>query len=364
MASRNSVLHQGLGRRFIVAAPVEASEEALYQVTDDYLSLQVGGIMVGVGGRHPLLERAGCIDGELVRRYTDYLHRRDPEVLVAVDAEGGSIFNLLQGQSPLGSGRSYVVAGDRRRYQEHLTRHAELLVYLGVNMNFAPLLDVARRGYCGYPAEDHRAFSDNPEEVADFAELFSRVMLDHGIIPVVKHYPGYGALSANPHQTLTSYPKDDEERSLEPYRRLVKAGVPAVMTGHVLTSKDAQWPASLSCRHEDSLRADLGFPGVTIADELFMGAITEAMETAGMGADPRGEHRAVQALRANDMLIVSYPVQNRDGTLRGRPGGQRRFPDMYAAARSALSTGVLDSRRHRESLMRITALWNRRGRGQ
>jgi beta-N-acetylhexosaminidase len=342
---------------------VEESEEALYRVTDDYLALQVGGIMVGVGGRHPRLERGGRIDTGLVRRYTDYLRRRDPDVLVAVDAEGGSIFNLLEGCSPLASGRSYVVAGDRRRYREHLIRHAELLLDLGVNMNFAPLLDVALPGYRGYPAADQRSYSDNPEEVAEYAELFTCVMRDHGIIPVVKHYPGYGALSANPHQTLTSYPRGEEERSLEPYRRLVKAGVPAIMTGHVLTSKDSRWPASLSRRHEDFLREELGFSGVTVADELFMGAITEAMQAAGGGADPRGEHRAVQALTANDMLIVSYPVQNRDGTLRGRPDGKRRFPDMHAAARSALDTGTLDLRRHRQSLARIAGLWNEGGRG-
>jgi hypothetical protein len=93
-----------MGRRFIVAAPVERSLAALYTRTEDYLDRGLGGIVVGVGGRHPLLDRPdGTLDVDAAFRYVEFVRDADPRVAIAVDAEGGSIFNVLEGISPLAS---------------------------------------------------------------------------------------------------------------------------------------------------------------------------------------------------------------------------------------------------------------------
>lgn len=325
------------GRRFIVATPIVDSWDQCIALLDQYIEQNVGGIMVGVGGRHPLLESDGKLDLERTARLIEYIRRADPAIQIAVDAEGGTIFNLLEGHSPLGPAAHYSSSTPPAydAYESDVRAHATLLRQLGVTMNFAPLLDVALPGYRGYPADDRRAFGDDVATVVDFAQRFIAIMHEYGITAVAKHFPGYGALTHNPHRTLTAAPIEHESEGLEPYRRLVASGLGAIMTGHVPWSASERLPASLSPSSLAWLREQLGFEGLVIADELFMGAVTDALVANGYGPDPDGTQRALLALQANDMVIVSYPIQNDDGTITGRPGGELRFPAMRRAALEA-----------------------------
>lgn len=327
------------GRRFIVAVPVVDTWDECLALIDSYLERYVGGIMVGVGGRHPLLESHGQIDLDRVARLIEHIRCADRSIVIAVDAEGGTIFNLLQGHSPLRSAAYYSRRSEPAfdRYEADVREHATLLCELGVTMNFAPLLDVALPGYRGYPAADERSFGTDSAVVVAFAERFIAIMREYGVTAVAKHFPGYGALTHNPHRTLTTVPLDHEAAGLAPYRRLVGSGPAAIMTGHVLWSESDGLPATLSPASSAWLRDRLGFDGLTIADELFMGAVTDAMIANGYGTDQDGTRRALLALRANDMVIVSYPIQNDDGTIVGLPGGASRFP---ALRRAALDAGL------------------------
>ena len=293
-------------------------------------------------GRHPLLERDGIIDLEATSRFIEELRSADPEMVIAVDAEGGSIFNILEHHSPLRSAAHYTRrdgAADGR-FESDVRVHASLLRDLGVTMNFAPLLDVALPGYTGYPAADGRSYGEEVEIVVDYAGRFISIMDEYGITAVAKHFPGYGALAHNPHRSLTTPPVEYEERALAPYRLLAGDRLPAVMTGHVPWSGSEGLPASLSRASLRALRDDISFPGLVVADELFMGAVTEALVAAGHGADPDGAERAVLALQANDVAIVSYPIQNADGTITGLSGGAVRFPAMRRAVVEAVERGV------------------------
>ena len=330
------------GKRFIVAAPVVDTMDECRRLLEDYVAQHVGGIMVGVGGRHPLLERAGVIDLERTARLIEEIRAADSEIMIAVDAEGGSIFNILEHHSPLKSAAHYTQRAQpaAERFEADVRAHARLLRELGVTMNFAPLLDVALPSYVGYPAADGRSYGDGVEIVVDYARRFISIMGEYGITAVAKHFPGYGALTGNPHRTLTTPPTRYEATGLAPYRRLADGGLPAVMTGHVPWSASEGLPASLSRASLRALRDDIGFSGLVVADELFMGAVTESLVAAGHGEDPDGAVRAVAALQANDVVIVSYPIQNADGTITGLPGGAVRFPAMRRAAVEAVERGV------------------------
>ncbi len=330
------------GRRFIVAAPVVDTMDECRRLLDDYIEQHVGGIMVGVGGRHPLLERAGVIDLETTARFIEELRAASPELIIAVDAEGGSIFNILEHHSPLQGAAHYTRRAEPAagQFESDVRVHAALLRDLGVTMNFAPLLDVALPGYVGYPAADGRSYGDEVATVVGYAGRFISIMEEYGITAVAKHFPGYGALMRNPHRTLTTPPAEYEGSALAPYRTLAVDGLPAVMTGHVPWSRSDGLPASLSTASLRALRDDIGFSGLVVADELFMGAVTEALVARGHGEDPDGAARAVLALQANDVAIVSYPIQNADGTVTGLPGGAVRFPAMRRAVMEAMDRGV------------------------
>lgn len=340
------------GSKFLVAVPVCTTMEETLRTVHSYLELCPGGFMVGVGGQLPVLntENTGIsADYQRLCILISQLRQLAPRAIIAVDAEGGELFNILRGISPLKSPREYRRSSHgsfRRQFLDHVKRHADFLAGAGVNLNFAPLVDIPRNGYTGYTAADGRSISDSPEEVVWYAREFIRIHRDAGVICSAKHFPGYGHLSENPHNTL-SHEEDlwDEARELAPYRSLLKDHhLDGVMMGHSTTPYHPGVPASLASQARTLLREELGFQGVSIADELFMGAISEYYSTLVSGrddGDPMGESRAVDAWRNNDLIIVSYPVQESNGTVRGVPGGERRLFTMSAAVSRAISAGRL-----------------------
>ncbi len=344
-----------IGSKFIIAVPICENLDETWRVIDSYLELEPGGFMVGVGGKLPVLSPPGrrdLVDYGMLSRFISDLKRRAPQAFVAVDAEGGSIFNILEGTSPLKSTRSYAgFRSDTRltvELAEHLTSHAELLAGIGVDINFAPLLDVPLPGYLGYAAEDNRCVSDDPGEIYDFAELFIETHRKQGVLCTAKHFPGYGHLNTNPHTRLSAEAAGwNADLALAPYRRLIRENqLDALMLGHCTTPLHPGIPATLAPAALNLLRDELGFNGIAVADELFMGAVNDYYRSDSSGrsdGDPEGEQRAVDAWELCDLIIVSYPIQNRDGTVSGIPGGERRLPRMISAVKAALEDGRITS---------------------
>jgi beta-N-acetylhexosaminidase len=355
------------GKKFIIAVPVCETLDETWRILDGYMELRPGGFMVGVGGRLPVLAPAGqpgMVDHQRLCDFIDLLKRRYPGTFAAVDAEGGDIFNILQGASPLRSARNYTGflsdAELRERFEADLEAHVELLAQAGADINFAPLLDVPLPGYRGYAAGDRRCISDDPGEVIAFGRSFIAAHRRRGIICTAKHFPGYGHLKENPHQLL-SVEADawDDKRALEPYSALCSEGsLQAVMLGHCTTPKHPRVPATLASQALELLRNELHFDGLAVADELFMGAVNDYYRDPLSGrsdGDPDGERRAVDAWSLCDLIIVSYPIQNRDGTVMGRPGGERRLPTMVGAVRMALEDGRIPAASWKDSLRRLSA---------
>ena len=117
---------------------------------------------------------------------------------------------------------------------EDLSRRvARELALVGVNVNLAPVLDVPRSPAC---PQWHRAYSSDPERAARFALAAIRGYLAGGVIPVAKHFPGLGDTMADSHQVLPRALSGDAKREADllPFREAVAAGVPMVMTAHLM----------------------------------------------------------------------------------------------------------------------------------
>jgi beta-N-acetylhexosaminidase len=175
------------------------------------------------------------------------------------------------------------------------------LALVGINLNLAPVLDVARQANC---PQWGRSYSSDPEQVAIFGAAAIQGFLEGGILPGAKHFPGLGDTTVDSHQVLPTAQDPDPERptDLLPFRRAVAAGVPVIMTAHVhVPAWDGQ-PATMSpVALNDWLRGHLGFSGVIITDDLEMGAI------AGAAAIPAA---ARQAFRAGaDLLLICSEVK-------------------------------------------------------
>jgi beta-N-acetylhexosaminidase len=196
-----------------------------------------------------------------------------PPLIVAVDQEGGAVarfkppFTQFPG-NPHISSEEEAAAFARTSAREMKT--------VGVNMDMAPVLDVAFGQEQSVMA--NRAFSHDPEKVASLGAAVIDQFQADGIMAVAKHFPGIGRTTLDSHKDLPfldTAPEHLSAADLIPFDVAVKKGVSSVMLSHVVYSQlDAQWPASLSpVIANDLLRRQMGFEGVVVTDDLDMGAI-------------------------------------------------------------------------------------------
>ena len=220
---------------------------------------------------------------------------------LAVDEEGGTVTSVsrypnFRSERFLSPQEAYAKGG--YDLLESLEKEkAQLLLSIGLNVNFAPVADVSIN------PEDFiytRSFGQNAIVTAEYVQKMVQYANESGISSCLKHFPGYG----NNVDTHTGISVD--ERSYEnflqndflPFQSGIDANVPMVMVSHnIVQSIDPEFPSSLSKKVVSELRNTLHFTGIVITDDLAMGAIdTYASESSA----------AVLAMTAgNDMMIVS-----------------------------------------------------------
>jgi beta-N-acetylhexosaminidase len=239
-----------------------------------------------------------------VRALVDAIHAlRDPQLLVAVDQEGGRVQRFRDGFTrlpPLAClGRIYDTDRTRAKHLARVTGWlmASELRAVGVDLSFAPVLDL---DYGVSTVIGNRALHRRPEIVADLAVAYQGGMHEAGMAATGKHFPGHGAVAADSHTDLPVDARrfvDIEQWDLVPFRRLIDAGLAAVMMAHVIYDQVDAQPAGYSgIWIRDILRRQLGFQGLVFSDDLSMA-----------GACLAGDHaaRAHAALEAGcDMVLV------------------------------------------------------------
>jgi beta-N-acetylhexosaminidase len=212
-----------------------------------------------------------------VARLTADIHAvRTPPLLVAVDQEGGRVQRFRRGFTRLPPlrdiGRRYAAS---RAEGVEIARElgwlmAAELRAAGVDMSFAPCVDIDH-GISSVIGD--RALHDDAAAVAELGVAYMLGMRDAGMAATGKHFPGHGAVAADSHVALPVDRREwpDVEADLQPYRRLIANGLPAVMVAHVVFPAMDEKPASLSRAWIGGvLRGELGFQGAVFADDLSM----------------------------------------------------------------------------------------------
>ncbi len=201
-----------------------------------------------------------------------------PPLLVAADQEGGQLVGLGDGTTQFAGAMALGATGDEELAERVAGATARELRALGVNVNYAPVCDVANNP--ANPALGIRSFGDDPEAVGKLAAATVRGLQGDGVAATAKHFPGAGDTAADPHHTLPLVPRTNAElaeRELVPFRSALDAGARMVMTGHfALPDQDDDLPTSLSAAVlRDLLRGQLQFDGVTVSDALDMHALAQ-----------------------------------------------------------------------------------------
>jgi beta-N-acetylhexosaminidase len=278
------------------------------------------------------------IDLDALAALVDDLHRAAPAeapLLVAVDQEGGVVQRVrapatrwpaMMQHDRLGGDAAVALAEE-----VGLAMGAELRA-LGFDIDFAPVLDIHTND--ANPIIGDRAFGRDADAAARRALAFARGLDRAGLLSCGKHFPGHGDTTTDSHLELPriDHPWERLERvELAPFARAAEAGVPMIMTAHVVfAALDPAVPATLSpAVIEGLLRQKLGYRGVIVSDDLDMKAIAAHF---GVG------EAAVAAIRAgcDVLLLCQDPDHQREAAAALRAEASR---DAAFAARVAEAAG-------------------------
>jgi beta-N-acetylhexosaminidase len=197
--------------------------------------------------------------------------------LLAIDQEGGRVARVGKPVLELPPMRALGRAGNVDLVRRAARALGSQLAALGFTMNLAPVLDVNTRE--DNPIIGDRAFGSDPRVVIRCGVAFVRGLTEGGVLACGKHFPGHGDTSKDSHLELPVVLHDRtrlEQVELPPFRAAVGAGIPALMTAHVVyESLDRGVPATMSRAVCASLlRAEIGFDGVLFSDDLEMKAVS------------------------------------------------------------------------------------------
>lgn len=266
-------------------------------------------------------------------------------LMVAIDQEGGKVNRL---KDKYGFTRSITAQEmgkatnfDSVRFYAEAT--ASTLAGLGINVNFAPVVDVAVNPENTVIVKVGRSFSPNPDTVALFAEEFVKMHRRYGVTTVLKHFPGHGSSMADTHVGVADVTRTWTPGELIPYRKMLGSGsVDAIMSAHIVNFQldPKGYPGTISSRIIDSLlRKEMHYNGVVFSDDMQMQAI----------AKEYGLEEAIKlAINAGvDVLCFSNNIQGSE---------QRTVDKVHGIIRSLVESGQIKLERIDESFNRVMML--------
>lgn len=219
-------------------------------------------------------------------------------LITAVDEEGGSVVRVSSNKNlrdePFASPSEVYKSGGIEGIKEDTLEKSKLLYSLGLNLNLAPVVDVA------YNDEDYiydRTVKLDTQNTADYAKAVIEASKKTGVSYALKHFPGYGN-NIDTHTGSSTDMRSLEnifEHDIPPFKEGIEADAECVLISHnIVTSIDNQNPASLSLKVHQLLTEDLNFSGITLTDDLEMGATSNIENKARLAV-----------LAGNDLLITT-----------------------------------------------------------
>jgi len=195
-------------------------------------------------------------------------------IWIAIDQEGGKVNRLHPTYGFPSTLSQEALAEDPAQNLKQAHQTAALLHDLGINLNFAPVVDLLRERKSDVMAKSGRCFGADPNSVTDLARMVVDAHHSHGVACCLKHFPGHGSAMGDTHMGFVDVTQTWQSDELEPYKALLNTDM--VMTAHVFHAHlDAQYPATLSkAIIQGLLRETLGYQGIVITDDLGMKAVS------------------------------------------------------------------------------------------
>lgn len=259
-------------------------------------------------------------------------------LFVAITQEGGQVNRLKPkyGFPPMPSAQYLGALNNLDSTRYYSDQMATTLAGLGINVNFAPVVDVLMPTNPVLGSRQ-RTFSASTEIITLQAEQVVRAHDRRKVHTVLKHFPGHGSSTEDSHLGVTDVSKTWKPEELAPYRNLIKKGlVESIMTAHIVNAQldETKLPATLSQKVMTGLlRQDLGFQGVIFSDDMHMKAISaeyglkESIELAiNAGVDVllfSGNISGTESTSASELVAIIV------GLVKEKKISEQRIRDSY-----------------------------------
>ncbi len=302
----------------------------------------------------PAQSLRNIINENQLKKLTDDLkHELGDDLIIAIDQEGGGVNRLgVFEDAAISQQLSAQMQGIMSETQLTATIDpvAKVLSEMGVNLTFAPCVDLNINPNNPIIAGKDRSLGTDPKRVAKAASTIVSAHHKHSVRCCIKHFPGHGSSTTDTHDGLadiTETYSDDEQQVYQLLNDSMTVGTTppcAAMTGHLINRNiDANLPASLSHAHTTGLlREHIGFNGLVITDSIDMGAIRLHHDCASA---------SVHAIQAGaDMVLDGF---NSAST----PPTDHPAPIMHKAILAALDEGQIDESSLADSMGRRQSLF-------
>lgn len=262
---------------------------------------------------------------------------------IAIDQEGGTVCRLTPKEGFLPSRSAAELAGEGLAATACASNlMATELAGYGINLNFAPVVDLDLNPDNPVIGRHQRSFGSDPALVTAHAHLFIEAHHRQGIACCLKHFPGHGSSASDSHLGFVDTTATWQTSELEPYRRLLVAGYcDGIMTAHVVNRRldPSGLPATLSPTViTGQLRQQLGFTGVVFSDDIQMRAISKGWQYT--------EAVQLAVLAGVDVLVVGNNLSPTEHAVK----------EGVRAIRALLDSGRIEPHHIRCSLARIARL--------
>jgi len=255
-------------------------------------------------------------------------------LLIGTDQEGGQVNRLQVFHGPLPSAAQMAATGNPQYAYDQGVQAANWMAQLGINADLAPVVDVHT---VDPPILQDRMFGTTPQTVATYAGSYLDGLQQNNIAGCLKHFPGLGAVTSDPHYGLPTVNRslsDLESIDLAPYQLMITKNNPAMImdTDVLMPAIDPKLPAELSPKAIDGvLRGNLGYNGVVITDGLYMAGISQQWTLS--------QAATLAIIAGNDLIEGPYTTS--------------QVADVITALKQALQDGQLTMARIDQSVQRI-----------
>lgn len=288
-------IEEKIGQMIIIGLNTETAVKNLEEIICKY---KVGGILLYRKNYHQNYEEMI----NLVNKIKLLNQKNKIPIFISIDQEGGRVNRIPKEFRNIPAANKLAKKSGEEDFVKlsgEIT--GEILYKLGVNMDFAPVLDIKRFG--DNHAIGDRSYSENVEEVSKYGLEFMQALQKNKIISVVKHFPGHGVTKTDSHFQLPKIKTEMnilENEDMKPFKRAIEHKVDGILIGHLKIPKvTGNLPASMSKRFiAKYLRKKYRYNGLVITDDIRMKGVRIRY----------GKNNAIKKafLACNDIIVFKY----------------------------------------------------------